>query len=372
MTEYKPYNPLILRFHRLIEAFSKSDDERDFYLDRFEGFLVYVDLDKSQEELDAATKELLGNPNRYLLLPKMTFYEVKKLMEGFVNEKIYDIDIKEKLLEIIQSKQARENFLEFIYDHLSELDKWQQYYKDRSRVRIIEWLRSHDIRFVFEEDVDGIPVGTMEKIRLLAFDAKAGKEVQAAREQLIQKAGTYYALEATFLKPRRGRPPKQVQKVDVEVTLSSDIYTKLPTILRPFLFATEPGSSATIFSSKFHSDADPSSLRGVAKGKIDTKLEVLSQRLESLRQLSDRFAGQKQRALFGPALAEIEQSVEKESQPASSEKLQGAQALTGLNKLSSLFQAVLPKKGKGASKEKEPAEKKKTKRVTPIYKNKNE
>ena len=29
-------NPLILRYHRLLEAFSKSDDERDFYLDRVE------------------------------------------------------------------------------------------------------------------------------------------------------------------------------------------------------------------------------------------------------------------------------------------------------------------------------------------------
>jgi len=37
-------------------------------------------------------------------------------MEGFVNEKVYDIDTKEKLLDVIQSKEARENFLEFIYD----------------------------------------------------------------------------------------------------------------------------------------------------------------------------------------------------------------------------------------------------------------
>ena len=37
-------NPLILRAHRLMEAFAKSDDERDFYIDRIEGFLLYVDL----------------------------------------------------------------------------------------------------------------------------------------------------------------------------------------------------------------------------------------------------------------------------------------------------------------------------------------
>ncbi|NGX37342.1 MAG: hypothetical protein K1000chlam2_00496 [Chlamydiae bacterium] len=100
-------NPLILRFHRLMDAFAKSDDERNFYLDKIEGFILFVDLDKSQEELDFLEKEFLQSGERYLLIPKMTFYESKKFMEGFVNEKIYDIDTKEKLLEIIQSKEAR-------------------------------------------------------------------------------------------------------------------------------------------------------------------------------------------------------------------------------------------------------------------------
>src|SRR3569832_713090 len=80
-------NPLILRYHRLMDAFAKSDDERDFYLDKIEGFLLYIDLDKGIEELEALEKELLENRDRYCLLPKMTFYEVKKFMEGFVHEK---------------------------------------------------------------------------------------------------------------------------------------------------------------------------------------------------------------------------------------------------------------------------------------------
>ncbi len=114
-------NPLILRCNRLMEAFAKSDDERDFYIDSQEGFLIYADLDKPVEELRALEKELLKAPNRFILIPKMTFYETKKIMEGFVNEKVYDIDTKEKLLDIIQSKDARDNFLEFIFDHHNEL-----------------------------------------------------------------------------------------------------------------------------------------------------------------------------------------------------------------------------------------------------------
>jgi hypothetical protein len=50
-------NPLLLRFHRLLDAFAKSDDERDFYLDKIEGFIVFVDLDKGSKELDDLEKE---------------------------------------------------------------------------------------------------------------------------------------------------------------------------------------------------------------------------------------------------------------------------------------------------------------------------
>src|ERR1700733_16273252 len=122
-------NPLLLRYHRLIDAFAKSDDERDFYLDRVEGFIIYVDLDKNQEDLDLLHTELHNNKERYALIPKLTFYETKKIMEGFVNEKVYDIDTKEKLLDIIQGKEAREHFLEFIHDHHAEQEKWQQFYQ---------------------------------------------------------------------------------------------------------------------------------------------------------------------------------------------------------------------------------------------------
>lgn len=74
-----PQNPLILQFHRLMDAFAKSDDERDFYLDKIEGFILYVDLDKPQEDLAALEQELREGKDRFCLLPKMTFFETKKI-----------------------------------------------------------------------------------------------------------------------------------------------------------------------------------------------------------------------------------------------------------------------------------------------------
>lgn len=285
-------NPLMLRYHRLMDAFAKSDDERDFYLDKVEGFLLYADLDKTSEELDALEKELIENGERYCLLPKMTFYEVKKFMEGFVHEKVYDIDTKEKLLDLIAAKEARENFLEFIYDHLTELEKWQLYYQERSRIRIIEWLRQHNIQFVFEEDLE-LTKNLMEKLKRSLFEAKVPKDIAQAREVLIAKAKTYYSNEALNPRPKRGRPPKQVAKVEMEPQITMDIYTQVPASCRHFLYIPDIASASSVtFSSKFETEEHLlASLRGSPRLRVDEKLEALSARLESLRHMSDRLSG---------------------------------------------------------------------------------
>lgn len=285
-------NPLILRYHRLMDAFAKSDDERDFYLDKVEGFLVYADLDKGVEELETLEKELAENNERYCLIPKMTFYEAKKFMEGFVHEKVYDIDTKEKLLDLIGAKDSRENFLEFIYDHLTELEKWQIYYQERFRIRIIEWLRQHNIQFVFEEDLD-LTKNVVEKVKRAIFETKVPKDVATAREALAAKARTYYSNEALNPRPKRGRPPKQVAKIELEPQMTVDIYTQVPSACRLFLYIPDITSASSVtFSAKFETEEHLlASLRGSPRLKVDEKLEALSQRLESLRHLSNRLAG---------------------------------------------------------------------------------
>jgi hypothetical protein len=294
-TKLEPQNPLILRCHRLMEAFAKSDDERDFYLDRLEGFLIYVDLDKSQPELATLEDEVRKNAERYCLIPKLTFYEIKKIMEGFINEKVYDIDTKEKLLDIIQSREARENFLEFIYDHHAEFEKWQLYYQERSRVRIIEWLRNNHFHFVFEEDLD-LAKGVVEKLKKNLFLTKVGKDIVTARKALFTKAKTYYSNEALNPRPKRGRPPKQVAKTEVEPQFTVDIYTTVESAVRPFLFTPDAASSSVaIFSSKFESDEKMLTNRRLqALSSADSVMENLNQKLASLRSLSSRWLATEQ------------------------------------------------------------------------------
>lgn len=282
-------NPLILRSHRLMEAFAKSDDERDFYLDRYEGFIIYVDLDKPPQDIDILEKELTKNSDRYCPIPKLTFYETKKIMEGFVNEKVYDIDTKEKLLDIIQSKDARTNFLEFIYDHHAELEKWQQYYQERSRIRIIEWLRNNHFHFVFEEDLE-LSRGLIEKLKQGLFQARVGKDVVTARKMLVAKAKTYYSNEALNPRPKRGRPPKQVAKQEIEPQLTTDIYTTVPIPVKPFLFTPDYASaSAVTFSAKFENAEQMLARRSQAYLETDTSVENITQKLAMLRSISNRW-----------------------------------------------------------------------------------
>ena len=331
--------PLILRFHRLMDAFAKSDDERDFYLDKKEGFLIYVDLEKEKKELDNLEKEIKTSGGRYCLVPKMAFYEVKKFMEGFVQEKVYDIDTKEKLLELIAGKEARENFLEYIYDNLTELEKWQQYYQERFRVRIIEWLRSCDIKFVFEEDLDLSKV-LVEKLKHTLFDTKVSKDINNARAIILNKSKTYYSSEALNPRPKRGRPPKQVVKIEIELQVSRDIYAHVPKALNIFLYIPEITSAAAVtFSSKFETEEQLlASLRGAPRIKVDEKLEALSRRLESLQQLQNRLSNSE----FDSGLDKIQKPFKPFSKPKLSEMKKIEISEEKESKIEVAIQDVLP------------------------------
>lgn len=345
--------PLILRYLRLMDAFAKSDDERDFYLDKLEGFLLYIDLDKGIEELEAVEKEIHAHSDRYALVPKMTFYEIKKFMEGFVHEKVYDIDTKEKLLDIISSKEPRDHFLEFVYDHLSELEKWQLYYQERSRIRIIEWLRQLNIQFVFEEDVE-INKSLLEKVKRSLFESKVPKDIGAARDALIAKSKTYYSNEALNPRPKRGRPPKQVVKVELEPQVTVDIYTQVPAACRQFLYIPDIASASSVtFSSKFETEEHLlSSLRGSPRHYVDERLAALSERLESLRHLSSRLSGSEKsfglenmKQPFQPYVRSPLKDVKAEIMPVGKS-----------TKVESAIEEILPKKRGRPRKEEKPEE----------------
>jgi hypothetical protein len=211
------------------------------------------------------------------------------------------------LLDIIQSKEARQNFLEFIYDHHAELEKWQQYYQERFRVRIIEWLRNNQFDFVFEEDLE-MTKSIVEKLKLNTLTAKAPKDVLSARKLLFAKAKTYYSSEALNPRPKRGRPPKQVAKVETEPQFSQDIYLTVPKAVKPFLFVPDYQGSSSIFtfSDKFASEADLiAHKRQQLQGIASIEVQSITQKLATLRTLSSHWlASDKEPELREEAAAE--------------------------------------------------------------------
>jgi hypothetical protein len=202
------------------------------------------------------------------------------------------------LIDIISAKEPREHFLEFIYDHLSELEKWQLYYQERSRIRIIEWLRQFNVQFVFEEDMD-LNKALLEKVKRALFETKVPKDIAGARDAILAKSKTYYSNEALNPRPKRGRPPKQVVKIEQEPQMTIDIYTQVPFACRQFLYIPDISSASSVtFSAKFETEEHLlSSLRGSPRAFVDERLAALSERLESLRHLSNRLAGSEK--LFG-------------------------------------------------------------------------
>jgi hypothetical protein len=211
------------------------------------------------------------------------------------------------LLDIISSKEARENFLEFICDHHSELERWQSYYQERFRIRIIEWLRQNKFEFVFEEDLE-MTKSMVEKLKLNTFEAKVGKDLVASRKIIQAKAKTYYSSEALNPRPKRGRPPKQVAKVETEPQFSTDIFVTVPKAVKPFLFLPEyqAGSSAFTISSKFSSEADLLAHRKrEASSAQSLDFQEVNQKLQALRSLSSQWLNDSQKPLPEKAVSSV-------------------------------------------------------------------
>ena len=143
---------------------------------------------------------------------------------------------------------------------------------------------------MFEEDLD-LGKTAIEKLKQHLFDTKANKDIVNARKALFAKAKTYYSNEALNPRPKRGRPPKQAAKTEVEPQLTEDIYATVVPAIRPFVFKPDISSSAAItFSAKFESEDKLSTLRRQSyTADAETTLETLNLKLASLRSLSSRW-----------------------------------------------------------------------------------
>ena len=235
---------LILSKNRMIEVFVRSDDEYEFYFDLTEGALIYVCLDANDKELHDLELSLSTHSDRFILIPKRTLYEIRKYMDMFLQERVNDIEVKEKLSEILLSRNFKNKFPEACGEYIQEYIKWDKFFFEKMRMVVIEWLCSKNLLFVFEEDLQSMMSAT--DICLLKESrgdnkAHSSKTGQMLYNQLLAKAKSYYKEEVLHPKPKRGRPPKKVEKQQQNTSLTSDIYFSIPEKIYHFIYRDSEG-----------------------------------------------------------------------------------------------------------------------------------
>lgn len=167
-----------------------------------------------------------------------------------------------------------------------------------------------------------MPKDVIEKVKNELFDLKASKEVLAARKTLSAKAKTYYSNEALNPRPKRGRPPKQIAKSEVEPQMTTDRYLTVTPFCRPFLFMPDYAhGSFIIFSQKFENQEQLIARKKLpSTGDFGVNMESLNQKLSAIRNLSNRWAKEEQ-ALKNPSHSLMnDEETEEDLQPAASPK----------------------------------------------------
>jgi hypothetical protein len=137
-----------------------------------------------------------------------------------------------------------------------------------------------------------------------------------------------------------------------------------------FLYLPDITSATSVtFSARYDTEAQLlASLRGSSRVKVDTKLEALSQRLESLRHLSSRLAGIEE--IMGEKETKLLKAVSQQEPIKSEEAPEEAQKKRGIL---DVVKGFLPKRKekKAATEEPQPPKQPTVKKVTPIqYKKK--
>lgn len=143
----------------LVQSFSfNEDDLAKEYLDTYTGEIINIpsELDKivqgeqDEEELEEWQRELLedayaiknDDKERYALIPNTDDTYTYDIMVSFVKEKIYSENLRDMLLNALNTSQPVRNFKNILFEHEEELVKWETYEEEKAEEYAINWLRT--------------------------------------------------------------------------------------------------------------------------------------------------------------------------------------------------------------------------------------
>lgn len=142
----------------LVQSFSfNEDDLAKEYLDTYTGDIInipselerVVQGEQSEGELEDWQRELLedayaiknDHKERYVLIPNTDDTYTYDTMVSFVKEKIYSENLRDMLLNALNSNQPVRNFKNILFEHEEELVKWEAYEEEKAEEYATNWLR---------------------------------------------------------------------------------------------------------------------------------------------------------------------------------------------------------------------------------------
>ncbi|MBI6874351.1 UPF0158 family protein [Clostridium aciditolerans] len=146
----------------LVQSFSfNEDDLAKEYLDTYTGDIINIpsELDKviqgeqDEEELEQWQRELLKDAysvkndeeERYILIPNTDETYNHNIMVSFTKEIVCSENLRDKLLNALNSNQPERNFKNILFEHEAELVKWEAYEEEKAEEYAANWLRKIDI-----------------------------------------------------------------------------------------------------------------------------------------------------------------------------------------------------------------------------------
>lgn len=146
----------------LVQSFSfNEDDLAKEYLDTYTGDIINIpsELDKvvqgeqDEEELEQWQRELLKDAyavkndeeERYILIPNIDETYNNNIMVSFTKEIVSSENLRDRLLNALNSNQPERNFKNILFEHEAELVKWEAYEEEKAEEYAANWLRKIDI-----------------------------------------------------------------------------------------------------------------------------------------------------------------------------------------------------------------------------------
>ena len=143
----------------LAQSFAFDDDELGVeYLDKESGDIINIpsELFKvlngelKEDELADWHKGLLEDAysikglegTRYIRIPNLEDSYLFNVMVDFINEKVIDQEIKQKLLKALDSSNPMRNFKNIIFENLEDEEKWDIYEEKKLEDYAVKWLKT--------------------------------------------------------------------------------------------------------------------------------------------------------------------------------------------------------------------------------------